>query len=125
MALTECRFTYLWQFDRLANVAEVFKVPSLLHAGTVDLTASGLSADPTPDLAAASPWGNRIFVSPRGPKPQTGAHASVGISPGLGIIELGRGGREGSLEHILPTYFANPVDGAEESDPHGICIRLK
>ncbi|MGH9719723.1 MAG: hypothetical protein ACRD8O_05890, partial [Bryobacteraceae bacterium] len=116
---------YLWQFDRLANVAEVYRLPSFRHMSTVDLRATGLSADPTPDLVALSPRGDRIYVALRGPKPQTGAHASVGISPGLGIVEISHGGAYGNLMSILPTAFRNPADGSEESDPHGICVRLK
>lgn len=37
----------------------------------VDLTASGVSHDPTPDLGALSPQRNRIYIALRGPQPQT------------------------------------------------------
>jgi DNA-binding beta-propeller fold protein YncE len=115
---------YLWQFDRLANVAEVYRLPGGKHIRTVDLKDSGISSDPTPDLVALSPLGNRIYVTLRGPRPQTGAHASEGNSPGLGIVSLRNGGSHGVLERILPTHFRNPQDDGEESDPHGICIVL-
>jgi DNA-binding beta-propeller fold protein YncE len=116
---------YLWQFDRLANVAEIYRLPSGRHAFTVDLTATGVSSDPTPDLVALSPIGNRIYAALRGPKPQTGAHASMGSTPGLGIVNISHGGAYGGLFAILPTEFRNPEDGSEESDPHGICVLLK
>jgi hypothetical protein len=137
MVLTTNR-RFLWQFDRLGNVAEVFRVPAARftcpppglegtpeHVGTVSLVAPGVSADPTVDLGAASPLGDRIYVALRGPKPQTGAHAAVGSTPGLGIVTLRQGGRTGGLTHILPTSFINPMDGSEESDPHAAFIRLK
>ncbi|HEX4946132.1 MAG TPA: hypothetical protein VFZ34_05695, partial [Blastocatellia bacterium] len=129
---------YLWQFDRLGNRAEIFRVSNLnrtcapfglndapRHVGTVNLVTPGVSFDPTPDLGAVSPLGNRIYIALRGPKPQTGAHASEGGTPGLGIIDLWQGGRTGELSEVLRTTFRNPVDSSEESDPHAAFIRLK
>jgi len=92
---------------------------------TVNFTTSGVSDDPTLDLGIASPLGNRIYVALRGPKPQTGAHAAVGKTPGLGIIGLTQGGKSGSLTHVLRTNLSNPVDNSEESDPHAAFLRLK
>jgi hypothetical protein len=125
MGLTSGSVRYLWQFDRIANVAEVFRLPSTQHVRTVDLTASGVSTDPTPDLVDASPRGDRFYVALRGPKPQTGAHASVGTTPGLGIVTITDGGANGSLTHVLRTSWPSPVNSSEESDPHGICVRRK
>lgn len=129
---------YIWQFDRIANVAEVFRIPegrfacaprgfaeTPRHVGTVSLAAPGITEDATIDLGAPSPLGNRIYVAMRGPKPQTGAHAAVGSTPGLAIIELAQEGRTGKLTHALRTSFINPIDGSEESDPHAAFIRLK
>jgi hypothetical protein len=123
MALTADR-DHLWQFDRLANVAEVFSLPSRRHVATVSLV-SAASADPTPDIIALSPNGDRFYAALRGPRPQTGAHASSGSTPGLGIIELASDGTDGALTHVLRSSFTNPGDGTEESDPHGISIRQK
>ena len=58
----------------------------------------------------------------RAPAPQTGAHASVGSTPGLGIVSLRGRGRHGALTHVLRTTFPNPLTGAEESDPHGLAV---
>ncbi len=125
MAKTEGRIRYLWQFDRLANVAEVFKLPSLRHVNTVNLTAPGVSDDPTPDIVVLSPKGNRFYVALRGPHPQTGAHASAGTTPGLGVVKITNRGANGSLTHVLHTNFVNPIDDSQESDPHGISARRK
>jgi hypothetical protein len=129
---------YLWQFDRLGNRAEVFRLSNFKrtcapfgldgtprHIGTVNLVTPGVSLDPTPDLGAVSPLGNRIYIALRGPKPQTGAHAAQGQTPGLGIIDLWQAGRTGELSQVLRTTFPNPVDGSEESDPHAAYVRLK
>lgn len=125
MAKTEGRIRYLWQFDRLANVAEVFRLPSLRHVNTVDLTASGVASDPTPDIVVLSPIGNRFYMALRGPKPQTGAHAAAGTTPGLGIVSITNRGADGSLTRVLHTSFVNPIDDSQESDPHGITMRQK
>jgi hypothetical protein len=124
LVLTKGQVRHLWQFDRLANVVEVFHVPSLRRVGTVDLKASGVSDDPAPDLADLSPDGRRIYVALRGPRPQTGGHASEGSTPGLGIVTLTGDGRGGTLSHVLRTSLRNPNDGGQESDPHGVSVRL-
>ena len=123
MVLTEGN-SHLWQFDRLANVAEVFALPSRQHVATVSLV-SPASSDPTPDIVARSPNGDRFYAALRGPRPQTGAHASAGSTPGLGIVQITDGGTGGALTHVLRSSFVNPVNGTEESDPHGISIRRK
>jgi len=115
---------YLWVFDR-SDMVDIYRLPNAKYAGGINLRASGLSADPTPDLVTLSPLGNRFYASLRGPKPQTGSpHVAVGSTPGLGIIEITKGGASGHLSQILRTTFTNPVDQSEESDPHGICVRL-
>ena len=116
---------FLWQFDRLANEAQVFdpKTSPPAHVGTVDLATPGLSTDPTPDIVERAPNGKRIYAALRGPLPQTGAHASAGSTPGLGIVTLRGNGRRGALTHVLRTTFVNP-GGQEESDPHGLTVRL-
>jgi hypothetical protein len=131
---------YIWQFDRIANVAEVFRLPpsrrtdscppywergTPQHVRTVNLITPGVSDDPTPDLGAVSPTGHRIYIALRGPQPQTGAHAAVGSTPGLGIVSVTQDGQNGSLTHVLRTSFLSPVNGSEESDPHAAFLRLK
>ena len=117
---------YLWVFDRTGDVAEVYRIPTGRHMNSVDLRASGVSAKPTPDLVALSPLGNRFYMALRGPKPQTGSpHVATGGTPGLGILTLSRGGAFGTLTHVFRTTLVNPVDGSEESDPHGVTVRLK
>ena len=114
---------YVWMFDRAANVAEVFDTESGQRVNTVAL-ASPHSADPTPDLAAVSPSGSRIFVSLRGPVPLSGdPHASTGSTPGLGIIQVTAEGKDGSMKAVA--RISN-VDGGgvERADAHGIALRI-
>lgn len=125
MGKTMGTIRYLWQFDRMANVAEVFRLPSGRHVATIDLTETSASHDPTVDLVSLSPQGDRFYATLRGPKPQTGAHAAHGETPGLGIVTITQDGASGSLSHVLATSFTNPLDDSEESDPHGITVRRR
>lgn len=115
---------YLWVFDRVGNVAEVFDVITLARVSTVDLLGAG-SSDPSPDLGDMSPSGNRIFISLRGPTPLTGdPHSSTGDSPGIGVVQLERGGVTGLLKAIVPITNVD-AGGVERADPHGIRVRRK
>jgi hypothetical protein len=114
----------LWVFDRGKNVAEVFDVDSGGHVGTVEL-GGAVSADPSPDLADVSPPGNRLFVTFRGPNPLSGdPHVSTGDSPGVGVIRLTAGGRDGSLASVA-RITNRDADGVERADPHGIRLRRR
>lgn len=123
---------YLWSLDREYNVVEIFRLPSKQHVTTLDLRASGVSHDPTPDLIMLSPLGNRFYVTMRGINLPVGANlTSPGGTPGLAILDITGAGATGSLSHMLPISFPSPVytDPADsrhnDSDPHGLAIRLR
>lgn len=115
---------FLWVFDRAANVAEVFDVVSGERVNTVGL-GSTQSSDPTPDLAAISPAGNRIFVSLRGPNPLSGdPHVSTGSTPGIGVIQVREAWSNGALRKVV--HISNrDGQGVERADAHGIAVRRK
>jgi hypothetical protein len=115
---------YLYSFDRLANVLEIHRGGDFTHVRSVPL-AGPPSADPTVDIVAMSPSGSQIFLALRGPRPQTGAHASEGMTPGLGVFTLSHGGTWGAISAVGRITNRNPVDGSEEADPHGIAVRIK
>jgi hypothetical protein len=113
---------YVWMFDRHADVAEVFRSQTGAHQGTVNLSTP-LSAKLTPDLAAISPSGNRIFLSLRGPNPLSGdPHASTGLTPGLAVVQVTQGGKSGFTKAIRPITNVDAT-GVERADAHGIRIR--
>ncbi len=115
---------YLWVGDRAGNVAEVFDTASGAHVNTIDLTGPE-SDDPTPDYADISPSGNRIFFALRGPTPLTGdPHVATGSTPGLGVVQVNRGGKGGFLKAVVPISNVDAT-GVERADPHGIRVRLK
>jgi hypothetical protein len=114
---------YLWVLDRIQNVAEVFDTESGERVNTVDLNSGGPEGL-APDLADVSPDGNYLFVSLRGPNPLSGdPHASMGSTPGIGVIEVTDLGANGVLEGVVPIQNLD-ADGVEHADAHGIRVRL-
>jgi hypothetical protein len=115
---------YLWVADRVANVAEVFEVASGARVNTVDLVGAA-SGDPAPDLADISPFGDRLFFSLRGPTPLSGdPHVATGGTPGLGVLQLTRGGKSGVLTSVVGISNVD-AEGVERADAHAIRVRLQ
>jgi hypothetical protein len=75
------------------------------------------SDDPAPDLFDLSPRGDYMFASLRGPNPSSG-HEAFGSTPGVGVIEVRRGGRRGRLDGVARV---GSVRGTP--DPHAIRVR--
>jgi hypothetical protein len=117
------RGRYLWVMDRHANVAEIINARTGRWENTVEL-AGALSDDPAPDLVDRAPAGDRLFVALRGSVPLSGdPHNARGTTPGLGIIELTRGGRTGGLAAVVP--LTNPLQQPNQApDAHGLRVRL-
>jgi hypothetical protein len=86
-----------------------------------------LSPNPAPDLLHSSLAGDLIFVTLRGPNPLTGnapgINNAAGSTPGLGIMQVKQGGRQGELRALIP--ITHLVDGIEQADPHGVAVRRK
>ena len=115
---------FVWVFDREQNVAEIFDTRTGANINTVDLRQGG-PAGLAPDLAGRSPAGNRVFVSLRGPNPLSGdPHLSTGSTPGLGVIQVTKKGKNGKLKSVIPIHNID-ADRVERADAHGIGVRLK
>ena len=118
------RERFVWVLDREQNVAEIFNTRTGANIRTVDLNKGG-PAGLAPDLADLSPAGTRIFVSLRGPNPLSGdPHLSTGSTPGLGIIQVTKNGKNGKLKSVIPIHNID-TDRVERADAHGIRVRLK
>jgi hypothetical protein len=117
------RGRYLWVMDRHANVAEIINARTGQWVNTVEL-AGAISDDPAPDLVDRAPAGDRLFVALRGSVPLSGdPHNARGTTPGLGIIEVTRGGRTGKLAAVVP--LINPSQQPNQApDAHGLRVRL-
>lgn len=116
--------SFVWFFDRAANVVEIFHAFSGTHVKTENIV-SPHSADPTPDLAGEAPDGKTIYVSLRGPLPLSGdPHASTGSTPGVMVVEVRRGGADLVVRGIAPITNRD-AGGVERADAHGIRVRPK
>jgi len=115
------RDRYLWVGDRQANT--ITTVDTRNDRVVEELSLEGdASSDPAPDLLDISPRGRFVFAALRGPNPQSGGHSAFGNSPGVGVIEVLRGGRSGRL--IGVARASNLAGGVEQADPHAIRVRV-
>jgi hypothetical protein len=62
-----------------------------------------------------SPDGARAFISLRGPNPVSAPHVAVGETPGFAVIDIA----ERTLLQVV-----QPAEGNENSDFHGIGVRV-
>ncbi|MBI4525632.1 MAG: hypothetical protein HY695_17690 [Deltaproteobacteria bacterium] len=114
---------YLWVADRGRNFFWVIDTATDALVNTIGL-AGEVSADPTPDLLVTSPNGSHIFMSLRGPNPLTAdPHVSTGSVPGVGVIKVTEGGRNGVFEALAPVSNLDATN-VERADVHAITIRV-
>ena len=113
---------YLWVMDRHADVVEILGTEDDGHVRRIPLNGA-FTDNAAPDLADAAPAGNLVFVALRGPTPLSGdPHNARGSTPGLAILEVLDGGRNGRLVEILRLTNIGP-DGVERADPHAVRVR--
>ena len=64
-----------------------------------------------------------MFLSFRGPNPLSGdPHVSTVATPGVGVLKITAGGRDGVFEAIAPMTNKG-ADGVERADAHAIWVR--
>jgi hypothetical protein len=115
---------YLWIADRGRNFIWVIETQTDEVVNEIPL-GGRVSDDPTPDLLVTSPNGSHVFVSLRGPNPLTAdPHVSTGSTPGIGVIKVRQGGRDGTFEALAPVTNVDQ-GGVERADVHALTIRLK
>jgi hypothetical protein len=138
--------TYLWIADRGRNMIWVVDTATDVVVNVINLapwlnlsgrqpivpTAAMLqnaghcghfSPDPTPDLLVLSREGTHMFLSFRGPNPLSGdPHVSTGATPGVGVLKITEGGRNGIFEAIAPMSNKG-ADGVERADGHALWVR--
>ena len=117
------RQRYLWVADRGRNFLWVINTATDKVVNTIGLAGS-LSTDPTPDLLVTSPNGSHVFMSLRGPNPLTAdPHVSTGSTPGVGVIKVTQGGKNGRFKAIAPVSNLDATH-VERADVHAITLRL-
>jgi hypothetical protein len=115
---------YLWVADRGRNFLFVVDTETDEIVNRIDLSGA-VSLDPTPDLLFPSPQGTRIYVSLRGPNPLSAdPHVSTGSTPGVGVIKVREGGRDGSFFGRAPVSNVD-ASGVERADVHALAVRRK
>lgn len=113
---------YMWVMDRHADVVEVVATSNDAHIRTLPLNGA-LTDNAAPDLTDIAPSGDLVFVAFRGPTPLSGdPHNAKGSTPGLGIVEVLDGGRNGRLVGLLRMTNVG-ADGKERADPHAVRVR--
>lgn len=112
---------YLLSGDRIQNDVTVVDTRKDAVVGSFSL-AGPLSSDPAPDLVDLSPDDKLAFFALRGPAPLSGGQDAIGATPGLGIVDLGRGGKDGELREIARA--PRPVTDPRPPDPHAVGVRL-
>lgn len=119
---------FLWVADRAANRIIVVNTETGSVINEIKLLGTA-SKDPAPDILGISPDGNRIYVTLRGPKPLTGNNAQLnnaqGQTPGLGVIQVKQGGKDGILKTVFPVSNFDSTDNEERADPHGLAVRRR
>lgn len=114
---------YLWIADRGRNFIWAVKTATDEIANFIYL-AGDVSDDPTPDLVAVSPNGSHAFLSLRGPNPLTAdPHVSTGSTPGVGVVKVTEGGRNGIFESVAPVSNIDAA-GVERADVHAMTLRI-
>jgi DNA-binding beta-propeller fold protein YncE len=121
-ALTR-RQRYLWVADRGRNFLWVVNTRTDNVVNRIWL-AGPVSDDPTPDLLALSPDGDHVFMTLRGSSPLTAdPHVSTGSTPGVGVIRVTEGGRDGIFESRVSMSNVDE-GGVERADAHALSIRV-
>jgi len=115
------RERFLWVGDRIANDMTVVDTRTDEVVERFSL-AGDVSPDPAPDLMDISPDAKTVYVALRGPSPGSGGHAAIGATPGLGVVDVERGGRSGELSHVA--RVSNLDGGLELADPHAVRVRV-
>jgi hypothetical protein len=73
-----------------------------------------------PDLFDVSPGGDLVFATLRGPGALTGGPSAIGVTPGVSVLLVDKGGAAGKRVAFVPIGAQTPESKA---DPHGIAVR--
>ena len=113
MALVNRR--YLWMGYRgEGDKVAIIDTSTNTQVGTVS------DVGQAPDLMDVSPAGDLVFVALRGPNNLTGGPSAKGATPGLAVLEVKQGGRDGGRKMFVP-IGSQAADSTV--DPHAVAVR--
>ena len=109
----------LWVLNRETNDGIILDPETDEQIDEIDAygpeTAEDTDDRDAPDIMWASPDGEYMFVTLRGPNPQSGdPHAATGVNPGFAVFDIESRER---VDTIIPS------EDDDESDFHGIGVR--
>ncbi len=109
----------LWVLNRETNDGVVVDPETDEVVDEIDAYGPEVSENPgerdSPDILWGSPDGEFMFVTLRGPSPQSGdPHAATGVNPGFAVLDA-------ETKEIVTTV--EPDGDNEDSDLHGIGVR--
>lgn len=73
-----------------------------------------------PDILDVSPDGSLVFATLRGPGALTGGPSAIGVTPGVAVLLVDKGGAAGSRVAFVPI---GPQTAGTKADPHGLAVR--
>ena len=96
---------------------------------TIPATLTGNSSiDLAPDLADLAPNGRYAFTTTRGPNPRTANKPkymnAAGNRPGVAAFKITEAGKNGALL-CTANVTSSKKDGVEQTDMHGLRVRIK
>ena len=104
---------YIWMANRGDNDNVV-----VIDTSTDSVVGTFVGVGQAPDLMDLAPSGDHVFVSSRGAANLTGGPSAKGEIPGMAVLSVKSGGREGELAYYVPLGAASST-----ADPHGIAVR--
>ena len=120
---------YVWFFNRDSNNVTVIDTSVDQVVNTISATPTGNSGlDLAPDLADIAPNGRYAFTTTRGPNPRTANKPqymnAAGNRPGVAAFRITKVGTTGGLVCVAD-ITSSKKDGVEQTDMHGLRVRIK
>ena len=106
---------YLWMGHR-GNGDNIV----ILDTTTQEIVGQIDDVGAAPDLFDQSPGGDLVFATLRGPGALTGGPAAIGVTPGVAVLLVDKGGAAGKRVAFIPI---GAQTAETKSDPHAIAVR--
>ena len=106
---------YLW----IANRGDGDNI-LVVDTRTLEVVGTVGDVGAAPDMMDLSPGGELVFATLRGPRALTGGPSAIGVTPGVAILLVEKGGASGRRVAFTPI---GAQDSSSRADPHALAIR--